>query len=175
MWRRAAITDAGLFDETLQVGEEPDLCYRVRQRGGRILCLDDAMVTHDLGMHRFSQYWRRSIASGRAYASIAMRFRRDPERMWMRETLVNFAEPALWLLIVLVGWQLFGGAVALTLLLAWWVLRACQVAYTLRNRNLAALTAVMYGIHCQFARLPAAIGQAKALMSTRRPHSTRSN
>jgi len=169
MWRTAVIAENGFFDEAIQVGEEPDLCYRVRRSGGRILCLDDPMVMHDLGMHHFSQYWRRSVASGNAYASIAMRFRRDPERMWYREMLVNFVEPAIWFVILLAGWQLFGGAIALTLILAWWLVRALQIAYKLRDRDVGLMTALMYGIHCQFARLPAAIGQAKALMAAQRP------
>ncbi len=163
MWRRSVIAANGFFDEGIQVGEEPELCYRVRDAGGRIVCLDLPMVHHDLGMHTFAQYWRRSVASGRAYASIAARFWRRPEKMWLRETLVNFAEPLAWLLIFVAAWWWLGAAVATLIILAWWLGRALQIATTLRRRRVPMATAVMYGLHCQFARFPAAIGQLKAL------------
>jgi GT2 family glycosyltransferase len=167
MWRRSVIAANGFFDEGIQVGEEPELCYRVREAGGRIVCLDLPMVHHDLAMHTFAQYWHRSIASGRAYASIAARFWRRPEKMWLRETLVNFAEPAAWLLIFVAASLLFGAGIAVAVILAWWLGRALQIAITLRRRRVPLATAVMYGLHCQFARLPAAIGQLQALSGRR--------
>ncbi|MEP7302065.1 MAG: glycosyltransferase family A protein [Caldimonas sp.] len=167
MWRRSVIAANGFFDEGIQVGEEPELCYRVRHAGGRIVCLDLPMVEHDLGMHTFGQYWGRSVSSGRAYASIAARFWRNPEKMWLRETLVNFAEPAAWLVIFAAAWLVFGAAVAVVVILAWWLGRALQIATTLRRRRVALATAVMYGLHCQFARFPAALGQLKALSGRR--------
>lgn len=167
MWRRSVIAANGFFDEGIQVGEEPELCYRVRHAGGRIVCLDLAMVHHDLGMYTFAQYWRRSVTSGRACASIAARFWRNPEKMWLRETLLNFAEPAAWLIIFVAAWQFFGAAIAVVVILAWWLGRALQIAITLRRRRIALVTAVMYGLHCQFTRFPAAIGQLKALSGRR--------
>ena len=168
MWRMSVIAKNGLFDENTRLGEEPDLCYRVRQKGGRILCVDVPMVTHDLGMHDFSQYWRRSVNSGRAYAAIAMRFRRNAEKMWLREMLINFVEPVAWSVLFFGGWFVLGLGRAIVLMLTWWLFRSLQIAYTLRRRKVGVGTALMYGLHCQFARLPVAVGQLKTLFVERR-------
>jgi glycosyltransferase involved in cell wall biosynthesis len=166
MWRMSVIAEHGFFDENLRAGEEPDLCYRVRHKGGRVLCMDVPMVTHDLGMVSFGQYWNRGVSSGKGYASIAMRFWRNAEKLWFREMLVNFAEPAAWLVILLGGWLLFGWAGAGALILAWWLVRAVQIAYTVRRRKLGITDALLYGLHCQFVRFPVAIGQLKTLFGS---------
>ena len=166
VWRMSVIAAHGYFDEDIRVGEEPELCYRVRHSGSRILCVDAPMVTHDLGMRRFGQYWSRGVDSGRAHATIAARFWRNSEKLWLREVMRNFAEPISWLAMLLLGSLLFGGLVGATSLLAWWLVRAIQIARTVRTRKLRSIDAVMYGLHCQFVRLPVAVGQLKALLGS---------
>ena len=163
LWRMSVIAENNFFDENIRLGEEPELCYRVRQKGGRILCIDAPMVTHDLGMHSFGQYWQRSINSGKAYASIAMRFRKNTEKMWLREMLINFVEPGAWALLFAASWSFLGLTSAVVVIVCWWLIRGLQIANTLRKRKLGLGTAMLYGLHCQFARLPVAIGQLKAL------------
>jgi glycosyltransferase involved in cell wall biosynthesis len=167
MWKRSVLLKHGLFDESLRAGEEPDLCYRVRQNRGRIVCLDAPMVTHDLGMRRFEQYWKRGVGSGRAYAAIASRYWRTPERLWLRETVVNFVEPGVWILLAVVGWHLWGPLGAAVLLLTWYVIRTLRIAYTVRKRSLRLADALLYAVHCQFVRLPLAIGQLKTFMGVK--------
>lgn len=167
MWRMSVIVENGYFDEHIRLGEEPDLCYRVRQKGTRIVCIDFPMVTHDLGMHSFSQYWKRSVNSGKAYAVIAMRFRKNSEKMWLREMLINFVEPAAWLTLFLVSWLVLGWVRAAVLIVGWWIVRTLQIALNLRGRKVGFGTALMYGLHCQFARVPLAVGQLKTLLGER--------
>lgn len=169
MWRMSVIAEHGFFDENLRIGEEPDLCYRVRHRGGRILCIDVPMVLHDLGMHRFVQYWNRAVTSGKGYALIATRFWKNSEKMWLREMLVNFVEPTASIVMLVVGWQVLGWAGAAALVSGWWLIRALQIAYTVRARQLGFGIALMYGLHCQFVRFPLAIGQLTALFGLRHP------
>ena len=164
MWRREVIASHGFFDEALQLGEEPDLCYRVRQHGYRIVCLDRAMVLHDLAMTSFKQYWRRGEATGKAYVRVAARYWRLPEKMWLRETLRNFLEPLSWLVIAALGaW--FGGAWwALAALFGWWSLRAFKIAVVAQTRATGWGKGLLYGLHCQFMRLPVVVGQLKGLL-----------
>ena len=168
MWRISALAAHDYFDEDLRIGEEPDLCYRVRRDGGRIFCLDLPMVTHDLGMLHFAQYWRRAVSAGTGYAAVAARYWRNPEKLWLRETLLNFGEPAAWLGIALVGWWIAGWLGGLSFIVAWWLLRGVQIALTLKGRRIRAGTAFMYGLHCQFVRLPVAVGQLKSLSNAMR-------
>ena len=44
------------------------MCYRMRQRGWKIHKLNVPMALHDAGMTRFSQWWKRAMRSGHAYA-----------------------------------------------------------------------------------------------------------
>ena len=83
LWRREVFDQIGKFDGNLRAGEEPELCYRARQRGYRVVCLDGVMVHHDLEMETFGQYWARAVRSGRAYAEIALRFHRREEKLWL--------------------------------------------------------------------------------------------
>ena len=167
MWRMSVIAAHGYFDEQVRIGEEPDLCYRVRQAGGRIVCVDAPMVMHDLGMLHFGQYWRRAVNAGWGYAVIAARYWRRPEKLWLREAALNFAEPASWLGIFTAGWGFAGVLGGSALLLAWWLLRTLQIANTVKGRGLQAADALMYGVHCQFVRLPVAVGQLRALFGLR--------
>lgn len=165
MWRRDVIAAHGFFDEALQLGEEPDLCYRVRQQGHRIVCVDQPMVLHDLAMVTFKQYWKRGEATGKAYARVASRYWRLPEKMWLREVVRNFIEPFLWAAVVLLGAVIVGGVGGgLLALLAWWLLRAAKIARAVRKRADGWLGACLYGLHCQFIRLPVVVGQVKGLL-----------
>jgi GT2 family glycosyltransferase len=56
------------FDERKVAGEEPDLCARLRAAGWRILRIDAEMTQHDADMHRFRQWWKRSLRAGHAAA-----------------------------------------------------------------------------------------------------------
>jgi len=66
--RVASFGEVGGFNPRVIAGEEPDLCYRLRQRGGRIRRLDYVMTRHDAAMTKFSQWWKRAKRAGHAYA-----------------------------------------------------------------------------------------------------------
>ncbi len=73
--RRSALVQLEGYDPGLIAGEEPELCRRLRARGYRIVHIDAPMTRHDLNMTRFSQYWRRAMRAGYAYAEVSNRFR----------------------------------------------------------------------------------------------------
>jgi GT2 family glycosyltransferase len=85
MVRVAAFRAVGGFDDALIAGEEPELCYRLRRAGGRIVRLPCEMTLHDAAMHRFGQWWRRSARAGHAYAECAYLHGREPARFRVRE------------------------------------------------------------------------------------------
>ncbi len=85
MIRAAAIRAVGGFREDMIAGEEPELFVRLRARGGTVLRLPDEMTLHDAAMTRFSQWWRRAVRSGHAYAHGAALHGRPPERHNVRQ------------------------------------------------------------------------------------------
>lgn len=66
--RASAFSDVDGFTETMIAGEEPEMCFRMRQEGWKVHRLDHPMTLHDADMKRFSQWWRRAMRSGHAYA-----------------------------------------------------------------------------------------------------------
>lgn len=67
---RRVLEASGGYDPDLIAGEDPELSYRVRSQGFRIVELAEPMVSHDLHMKTIGQYWRRSYRSGHAYAEV---------------------------------------------------------------------------------------------------------
>jgi GT2 family glycosyltransferase len=86
MMRVDAFDSVGGFNPALIAGEEPELCVRLRQAGWRIVRLDAEMTLHDAEMTRVSQWWRRSLRAGHAYAHGAALHGAAPERHKVAET-----------------------------------------------------------------------------------------
>jgi len=120
------------FIESLIAGEEPDLCFRLRQAGWRIFRLDREMTLHDAAMTRTSQWWQRSVRSGYATAEAFQR-RGDKEHGLRRQVLSNL----LWGLPV--AWPLW------------------PVLWLRVSRHSGAL----YASHIVFGKLPHLVGQMR--------------
>jgi GT2 family glycosyltransferase len=86
MMRASAFEAVGGFDPALIAGEEPELCVRLRKAGWRVHRLDAEMTLHDAAMTRFSQWWRRTIRGGHAFAEGAAMHGAPPERHKVKET-----------------------------------------------------------------------------------------
>lgn len=85
LMRFAAVQAVGGYREDLIAGEEPELCLRLRRAGGEVWRIDAEMTLHDAAMLRFSQWWRRSVRAGHAFAEGAALHGAGPERHWVAE------------------------------------------------------------------------------------------
>jgi glycosyltransferase involved in cell wall biosynthesis len=56
------------FRVDMLAGEEPELCVRLQDEGGQLFKIDNAMAHHDSDMYHFSQWWKRSVRDGYAFA-----------------------------------------------------------------------------------------------------------
>lgn len=88
--RRAALEAVGGFDETLNAGEEPELCARLRALGWEIEHIDAPMTRHDLAIDTLRAYWLRAYRSGIAYAEVAQRMRLRGDPLWQHEARRDF-------------------------------------------------------------------------------------
>lgn len=82
MFRVAAFSKVRGFDPTLIAGEEPDLCFRLRQEGWKIFRLDAPMTIHDAAMFYPRQWWQRGKRSG--YADMEAYVRRGHAESHLR-------------------------------------------------------------------------------------------
>jgi GT2 family glycosyltransferase len=92
LFRVIALHDAGGYDPSVIAGEEPELCFRLRQSGWRIRRLDAEMTLHDAAMDSFDQWWKRAVRAGHAAAEGAWMHGRSPERFNVRRVL----RPVFW-------------------------------------------------------------------------------
>ena len=87
MMRVKAFENLNGYRDDLIAGEEPELCFRLREIGWEIWRLDVEMALHDAAMTEFGQWWMRSLRSGYAYANIASIHYASSENIYQKETL----------------------------------------------------------------------------------------
>jgi GT2 family glycosyltransferase len=85
LMRTSAFAASGGYRDDLIAGEEPELCVRLRAAGWRIWRLDCEMATHDAAMKHFSQWWRRTVRNGYAFAQGAYMHGKSREHHWLWE------------------------------------------------------------------------------------------
>jgi GT2 family glycosyltransferase len=83
--RSDAFKAAGGFRNELIAGEEPELCLRLRSLGWKIWRIDAEMTRHDAAITQFSQWWRRIVRSGYAYAEITRLHKNSKMRIYVDE------------------------------------------------------------------------------------------
>jgi len=154
MMRVEPFESVGGFDTSLIAGEEPELCLRLRARGWKIRRLDADMALHDVAMHRFSQWWKRAMRGGHAYAEGAHLHGALPERHYVFESrrLVTWG---LLLPILAVGAAPFTSGLSLLLLLAY-PLNVVRIALRLRKSGESRPWTV--AVFLVLDKLPGAIG-----------------
>jgi glycosyltransferase involved in cell wall biosynthesis len=86
MLRVKAFEAVGGFRDELIAGEEPELCVRLREAGWRIWRVSNEMTLHDAAMTSFSQWWRRALRAGYAYALNAHIHGKSYDRHYVWET-----------------------------------------------------------------------------------------
>lgn len=87
MIRVVAFKSVRGFDERLIAGEEPELGHRLRLGGWKLVRVDHEMTIHDAAMYRWSQWFRRNMRGGFAYAARAWLHLGDGTRYCYRENL----------------------------------------------------------------------------------------
>ena len=160
MMRVAALKQVGGFNPTLIAGEEPELCVRLRQAGGKVLRLDAELTLHDAQMMSFGQWWKRSIRNGHAYAEGAWLHGKPPEKHWVKESRrIWFWGFILPFLAIATVW--LTGGISIILLLAAYILLAFRVYKYVKARGINSFNALLYGLFCVLDKFPQLIGQIK--------------
>lgn len=161
MMRVAAFQQVGGFNPTLIAGEEPELCVRLRQNGWKIFRLDADMTLHDAQMTRLSQWWKRAMRAGHAYAEGSWLHGGEPERHWVKETRSIW----LWglfipLLAISGAWNTHGLSL---LLLLGYPLQFARIFISLRRQNISSKNATFYALSCVVGKFAQVEGALKFL------------
>lgn len=108
-----AFREIGGFDNKLIAGEEPELCFRLRQRGWKIYRADEPMTHHDAAMTHFGQWLKRATRSGYAYAARGALHRKTPGGLCRRENMRIVFWAAVLPLFIIAGSLILSPAFAL--------------------------------------------------------------
>ena len=157
--RRTAFFDVGGYDGTIIAGEEPELCFRLREKGWKIRRIDREMTLHDAQMTRLSQWWRRAVRNGHAFAEGRDLHGDGAERYRVKEvrSILEWAVllPVLALALAWFTWGLslllFGGYILL-----WYRVRNARL-----KRGDGAANASIYARYCVLGKFPEALGVAR--------------
>jgi hypothetical protein len=166
MIRVKAFRDVGGYDANIIAGEEPEMCLRMREKGWEIWRIDAEMTLHDAAMTRFSQWWKRNIRAGHAYAEGFAMHGAAPHFYRAKEVRSNWiwgaALPATCgftiVIIALVAprWTWL----ALTPLLLYPLLLLRVTAYRIRRGD-GAFHGFVYASSVVLGKLPQALGQLR--------------
>jgi len=85
MMRVALFNQVDGFRDDMIAGEEPEICFRMRMQGWGIYRLDTDMAKHDAAMTKFSQWWKRTVRTGYAFALGNSIHGKSKERYWVKE------------------------------------------------------------------------------------------
>lgn len=160
LMRADAFAAVSGFRPNLIAGEEPELCVRLRAAGWKIWRLADEMTLHDAAMTRFSQWWKRNLRGGYAFAEGSFLHGADPERHWRDESrrawIWGLGIPLVTVLMsVLLGWW---GLLLLLVYPLQIVRLACRGSRSVRENWLQAIFLVL-------GKFPEMLGQVKFILS----------
>jgi glycosyltransferase involved in cell wall biosynthesis len=165
LMRARVISALGGYREDMIAGEEPELCVRIRDAGWKILRADAEMTLHDAAMTRWSQWWRRTLRSGHAYAEGAALHGGPPwfhNRRQVRSTFFwGLACPgalAISLLAALVEPRSLLGALGIVLLYGMLMVRVYRHR---RRRGDTPRDSRLYAIFICLGKLPEAVGMVR--------------
>jgi GT2 family glycosyltransferase len=151
-----AFRQVGGFSTSVLVGEDFDLCVRLRKAGWILLRIDAEMTLHDMAMTQFRQWWWRSVRSGYGYADGVSLHGKPPERHYVREVgSILFWGVGLPALILALAWPTRGAS--LLLLTAYFFLYKRIRRYAIA-RGWSASDARLFACSCILAKLPNAWG-----------------
>lgn len=127
LFRVTALQMVASYRESMIAGEEPEMCYRLRQAGWKIRRLDAEMTLHDAAMTRFGQWWKRNQRAGHAYAESYALHGTGAEPFRKKETRSIVVWAALIPLIIMMLTVLEDELVVLWLLYPFQILRLTMV------------------------------------------------
>ncbi|CAM4063288.1 putative glycosyltransferase [Pseudomonas reidholzensis] len=160
LMRVDAFTAVGGYSPGLIAGEEPELCVRLRAAGWKIWRLAAEMTLHDAAMTRFSQWWRRSLRTGYAFAEGAALHGAPPERHWLRESRRAWLWGLVVPLLIVLASVLLGGQWLLLLLI--YPLQAMRLA---RRGARSARENWLQAVFLVLGKFPEMLGQMKFVLN----------
>ncbi|MCE2028160.1 glycosyltransferase [Sessilibacter corallicola] len=153
------------FNPSVIAGEEPEMCFRLREKNWKIFRIDHLMTHHDAQMTEFQQWWQRAKRCGHAYAQGFDMHGMSPEKYYRREvkSAITWGGVIPVLLLLVTGLAIVGLTPPFSLVL--WLLPAVLflkvLKYSLGPKKLPFQPAVLYSLSLVVAKIPELVGVQK--------------
>jgi glycosyltransferase involved in cell wall biosynthesis len=163
MVRVDAFKQVNGYNANVIAGEEPEMCVRLRAKSWQVWRIDAEMTLHDAAMTKFSQWWRRSVRAGHAYAEGYAMHGALPERHWARENRSNWIWGAM-LPMLIIGSAVAAAASGVTWM--WWIAIAFLLLYPLQVIRVGLRSgSFAYASFVVLGKFPQMLGQLKYHLS----------
>ncbi len=143
------------YRDDLIAGEEPEMCFRLRERGWKIYRLDAEMTLHDAAMTQFSQWWKRAKRAGYAYAVSCYLHGNSEESFKVRE-VISIVIWACVLPVLIIFSVLFN--IGFIAMLALYLLQVIRLTIKYRALNKGWKVALSHALFIVIAKFPQSSG-----------------
>lgn len=163
--------EIGGFNQSFNAGEEPELCYRLRKIGYKIIRLDVQMAWHDSDMQTFKQWWARQIRTGYGGLDVNMRANKELFASTIKSALLwGLGWPFATAFLIIVGFYCFGiGGIALGLCcgIAILAIQIARISIYTQNKGFSMSLSNAYAFFTLLSKPAQLIGQARLLWNLR--------
>ena len=155
LFRLTALQAVNGYRESLIAGEEPEMCYRLRKLGWKIMRLDTEMTLHDAAMTRFRDWWKRNQRAGHAFAENYALHGHEPEHFRKKETRSIVLWAAIIPLIFLLLCMINDDFVILWLL---YPLQVLRLSFKYKNKLGSLKQGIIYSLSNVLSKWPQLMG-----------------
>ncbi|WP_421658144.1 glycosyltransferase [Leptothermofonsia sp. ETS-13] len=159
MIRASALAAVGAYNPSVIAAEDDELAVRLRQKGGKILRIDQTSTLHDADMHHLAQWWNRAKRCGYAYSQVSSLHGTSPDRKFVKEVRRTW----LWGFFMPLGAMIlapFTYGLSLILFLRY-PLTALRTIYSTHRRGFTWAESIPWGLSCSVSVFPEALGAVK--------------
>lgn len=156
--RADAFRQVNGYRDDLIAGEEPEMCFRLREKGWKIYRLDEEMTLHDAAITKFSQWWNRAKRAGYAYASLSFLHGTSAESFKVKEVVSILLWGGVLPVLVVFLSTLHLGAFFLLLL---YPLQICRLTLKFKSLNKPKKVTMSYAVSTVIAKFPQFVGIMK--------------
>lgn len=159
------------FNPAVIAGEEPEMCFRLREQGWTIWRIDCLMTWHDAQMTHIKQWWMRVKRCGHAFAQGEAMHGNSPERYYRREVksilVWGAVVPGLMILAMLL-WLVSGWSWPMLIWLAPLLLWLKTLRWAKGDRKLSWKLAALYAFFIVLGKVPEFVGLMTYKMRARK-------
>ena len=159
--RVSALLEVNGYKDFFVAGEEPEMCYRLRNKGWKVYRIDEEMTLHDANITKFSQWWKRANRAGFAFALSAKEHGKEKEKFGVKRALRSLVWSGLLAFILLVS--LFNPSMLIALLL--YPLQIIKMFIKQKDKSLYGFKSCVF---LMISKLPEAMGVIELIIKTLR-------